>query len=86
MDKLLLLLEAPVFLLLWLIYHPPAVFQPPNLFAFDFMQVAPYPTVLGLCALWSVCFGYMAAAVILKIRKKKSKAPQGSHLTDRSLS
>lgn len=73
MDRLLMVLEAPVVLFLWLLHHPAPSFRPPRLFITDFEYVAPFSTVVGLCVLWSICFGYIAAWVILWFRKRKSK-------------
>ena len=60
LDKMLQLLEAPVVMVLRLLYHPTARFDPPGFFTIDLVDSSNFFVVVGLCALWSVGFGYLA--------------------------
>jgi len=69
LDKLILLLEAPVAVVLWLLYHPTARFQPPSLSLIDFVDSAPFLAVASLCVLWSIILGYLVAYGLRCFRK-----------------
>ena len=69
MDKIILLLEAPVALILWLLYHPTARFQPPSFYVIDIVDSTPFPVVVVLCFLWSVIFGYLVSYGIRQFKK-----------------
>ena len=68
MNKVLLVSEAPVVLILWLLYHPAAHFHPPSLFAVDFAGCANVYAITGLCLLWSLAFGYLVAYALHRFR------------------
>ena len=69
MDKIILLLEAPVALILWLLYHPTARFQPPLFCVIDIVGSTPFSVVVGLCFFWSVIFGCLVSYGIRKFKK-----------------
>lgn len=60
-DRLVLILEAPVALVLKLLCHPAARLAPPRLFLADYLTGSNGLLVFALCALWSVTFGYACA-------------------------
>lgn len=62
-DHALLLMEAPVAVVLYWIYHPAASFEPPHYFVADFLNGPNFMLILGLCALWSLAFGCLALFV-----------------------
>lgn len=70
MDRLLMVLDAPVIWFLWRFHHPIAWFRPPRLFITDFTNVAPFSTVVGLCAAWSIVLGYVFVCVVLLIKTR----------------
>ena len=72
LDRMLQLLEAPVVVILRLVYHPTARFDPPGFFFIDLGDSANFFAVVGLCALWSVGFGYLAAYVVRRIKAGKA--------------
>ena len=71
MNKVLLVSEAPVVVVLWLMYHPVARFEHPRLFAIDFVDGSNVYVVIGLCLLWSIGFGYLIAYAIRRLKTKK---------------
>jgi len=68
LDRLLLLLEAPVVIVLRLLYHPTARFDPSRLFAVDILDFSHSLVVGGLWIVWSVGFGYIAAYAIRRLK------------------
>jgi hypothetical protein len=60
-DRLVLILEAPVALVLKLLYNPAPRFAPPRLFLVDYLTGSNGLLVFALCVLWSVTFGYACA-------------------------
>lgn len=68
MDRLLLLLEAPVALVLRLLYHPTARFDTSRLFAIDIVGGSRFIVVVGLCVLWSIGFGYIVSYAIQRFK------------------
>jgi len=71
LDHILLLLEAPVIVVLRMIYHPAARFEPPNYYVIDFLNGSNFRMVLTLCRLWSVCFGYFVLYANLWFKQKR---------------
>jgi hypothetical protein len=72
MDRLLLLLEAPVTLAVWLLYHPSARFEPPSLFTVDYVQSSTFLVVVGLCVLWSFGIGCCVAFAARWIKGRRA--------------
>ena len=68
-DKTILLLEAPVALVLWVLYHPTARFQPPSFFVIDFVDKSQLLVVVTLCLIWSILLGYLVSFGIRKFNK-----------------
>ena len=72
LDRMLQLLEVPVVVVLRLLYHPTARFDPPVFFTIDLVDSANFLAVVGLCALWSVGFGYLVAYGVRRMKAGKT--------------
>ena len=71
LDRMLQLFEAPVVVVLRFLFRPTARFNPPGFFTIDLVDSVNFFVVIGLCALWSVGFGYLAAYAVRRLKTGK---------------
>ena len=81
MDDMFLILEAPVVLILWLVYHPQAGFDPPHHYAIDFVFGSRFIVAAGLCIIWSIVFGCGVSYVVFRVKRSKPTASEPSGLS-----